>query len=548
MNNTIFIVPEPVKLNYTGKTYNFDGFTNFSDFLAKEFNIPHGSWRLEKIEHEGTGLKIQEKVVKVWGEEKVYLATLIQLIRQGNSKLPEVEIEEKLFFKFRGFHLDIARGGVPRVNTFKRILRWLFLLKYNYFAIYFEDLFPWKKYPTIGVHRGRLTEKELGEIVEYGKKLGIQVIPSLELLGHMENILTLPEFRKYSEWHRPREGCLDLSNEEAKRFVYNLLEEVIDFFKDAYYIHIGGDETWALGRGKSLNKTWKFEGPRLYEEHYRKLIEIVSSRGKKPILWGDMITGIFLSEEERKVWSKLLESNIWNKALIANWNYSSRDKEYFKEVIQMIKKYGYPQLACTSFRTGRRYYPPFDEALKNAEGFLTAAREEKIEGFLVTAWGDDGSETLFSFLDPLILASMEIAEGNGKWEEKWLALTGESEDVLRARKLFGKTEVVHNIKDVLLVTLRYKRMTDREKEELVEKWRNILESIKSVKLPRDLEFIRQALMVGIKRLENRDDATDYIFLTDLYSELWLTERKPNGLENIIQKFWGAAGRKRYRTP
>lgn len=117
-------------------------------------------------------------------------------------------------------------------------------------------------------------------MVDYGKRLGIEVFPSLELLGHMENILMLPEFRKYSEWHRPSEGCLDVSNEEAKNFAYELLEETVEFFKDAEYIHIGGDETWALGRGKSLNKTWKFEGTKLYEEHYKKLIEIVKEREK----------------------------------------------------------------------------------------------------------------------------------------------------------------------------------------------------------------------------------------------------------------------------
>jgi len=547
LQDKVLIVPEPARLTYTGRSFSFDGFSDFPEFLAKEFGVPRGSWKLEKVEREGTGLKVEEGVVKVWGEEKIYLATLIQLVRQGNGRLPEVEVEEKLRFKFRGFHLDIARGGVPKVETFKRLLRWLFLLKYNYLAIYFEDLFPWKKYPTIGVHRGRLTEEELRDVVEYGKKLGIEVFPSLELLGHMENILTLPEFWRFSEWHRPSEGCLDVSNEEARRFAYDLLEEAVDFFKDAEYIHIGGDETWALGRGKSLNKTWKFEGPKLYEQHYKRLIEIVKSRGKKPMLWGDMITGIFLTEEERKVWSKLLESEMWGEALIANWNYRPADKEYFREVIGMIKKHGYPQVASTGLWNWNKYYPNFEIALKNAESFLSAAREEGIEGFLVTAWGDDGSECLFSFLDPLILASMEIAEGNGKWEEKWLALTGESEEVLKARKLFGTREVADYLKHVLFASPHYRRASSEEKKKLAEKWRSILKNIESIELPRDLDFVRKALIVGLKRLEGKDDPADYILLADMYAELWLEERKPHGLEKIVQRFWGAAGRKRYGT-
>lgn len=36
-------------------------------------------------------------------------------------------------------------------------------------------------------------------MIEYGERLGVEVLPSLELSGHMENILTLPEFKAYSE-------------------------------------------------------------------------------------------------------------------------------------------------------------------------------------------------------------------------------------------------------------------------------------------------------------------------------------------------------------
>lgn len=79
-----------------------------------------------------------------------------------------------------------------------------------------------EKLSQIGSLRGRLAEEELREIIDYGKNLGIEVFPSLELCGHMENILILPEFMKYSEWHRPEEGCLDVSNEEARNFTYKL--------------------------------------------------------------------------------------------------------------------------------------------------------------------------------------------------------------------------------------------------------------------------------------------------------------------------------------
>jgi len=536
MNQEIYIVPEPEELTFSGKWFSFDGFENFPKFLSDEFRIKSGSWKLLKVSGEGIGVRVKEGVVEYWGNEKVAFATIIQLTLQREGYLPEVTIKENFRFSFRGFHLDIARGGVPKLETFKKILRWLFLLKYNYFAIYLEDLFPWEKYPQIGARRGRLTREELSEIVEYGRKLGVKVFPSLELTGHMEHILTLPEFKKYSEWHRPQEGCLDLSNEEARKFAYDLLQEVLDFF-DSEFVHIGGDETWALGRGKSLNKKWVFEGPWLYLEHHRKMINMVEKSGKKAMLWGDMLTGMYLSKDEAEKWSEVLNSDIWERVIIANWDYSSRSKEFFKEKIRIFSKRGLKQVVCPGLSNWNRYYPDFDKALENLKNFLGAAKEEGVFGFLVTAWGDDGEECLFSLLYPLILAAIEFAEGNGEWEDKWMKLTRESEDILKIRKLFGRSTIANNIKKILFTPVEeLGDVREYFDEELVKE----LCATEKVLLPKDLSFIREAILTCLKKLEGNATVSDFIRLANLYSELWLDERKVPGLQKILNRFWGSA--------
>ena len=541
----VIVVPEPKRLEFTGKWLKFDGFQNFPRFLTNEFEVPKGEWSIVKVKSKGTGIEVSEREVKMWGDEQINYATVLQLLKQCPGYLPEVTVEEDFAFAFRGYHLDIARGTVPNLETFKKTLRWLFLLKYNYFAIYFEDLFPWKKYPQIGEYRGKLSEEELKEIIEYGNKLGIKVFPSLELTGHMEHILSLPEFRKFSEWHNPREGCLDLSNKEAREFAYELLNEVIDFFP-CKYIHIGGDETWALGRGRSLNKTWTFDGPRLYESHHRKMIEIVKKAGKEPILWGDMISGMYLKDitEDASKWEEILESPIWKEVLIANWDYSPSPKEYFKEKIRIFKKRGLRQIACPALLSGwHKFYPNFHKVLKNLRNFLVAAKEEGLPGFLITTWGiEDVAECLYSFLDPLILASMEIAEGNGKWEEKWMAISHESEDILKARITFGEPEISHMIRHVLFADAWFYRLNEEACQELKSKWKEFLKRIEKVNLPEDLEFVRKCIETGLKMLENNATVSDYIALSNIYSKLWLAERKKEGLEKIIERFWGTAGR------
>jgi len=529
------IVPEPAKLEFRGRWLSFDGFSNLDPFIAEEFNLPKGKWEIKRVEREGTGLEVKEGYVEVWGDPRIYTATLIQLVMQGGCcAIPDVRVEEKLRFEFRGFHLDVARGGVASVEELKRLLRWLFLLKYNFLAIYVEDLFPWDRYPDIGAKRGRYTNEEWREVVEYGKKLGIEVFPSLELAGHMENILTLPKYWRYSEWHRPEEGCLDVGDPEARRFAEELLEEAIAK-TDSKYIHVGGDETWAMGRGKSLDRTLKFEGPRLYADHHSRLIKMVKERDKVPMIWGDMVAGMYLRETERELWKPILENPVWREAVIANWDYSPNTVEYFKDKIRLFKDKGYEQVACPGLWNWNKYYPDFDTALTNVKNFLQAAREEGVKGFMVTAWGDDGEECLYSFLYPLILASMEYAEGSGSWEEKWLALSGEPREVLEVRKAFGKGEVANFIKRVLFSP------TDEVKNlPVFDSWRKALELAEGVRLPPDLAFIKRCLEVGLRKVESKATAADFLGLASLYADLWLRERKPANLVRVYARFYSAA--------
>jgi hypothetical protein len=551
----VYVVPEPKVLEFDGTWYECDGFQNFPEFLAKEFNVEKGSWIIEKVEGPSTGLSIEKGVVRVWGNENVAFATLIQLIMQGKGFLPRVRVVEDFRYKFRGFHLDVARGGVPTVDYLKKLLKWLYILKYNYFAIYFEDLFPWEKYRDIGSTRGRYTREELKEVIEYGKKLGIEVIPSLELLGHMENILILPPYRKYSEWHHPSEGVLNVLDEDAKKFVIELLKEVVGFFPSEY-VHVGGDETWALGRGKSLDKTLRFEGPKLYEEHMKMLIDIVKEGGKKPMLWGDMITASYLRESERELWRKLLDSSIWRDAVIVNWDYTPRPVDHFKNIIKIISSRGLKQIIAPGLWNWNRFYPDFVTALENLKNFFAVAKEDlSVEGFLVTAWGDDGSECLFEYLYPLIMASMEIAEGKGEWEEKWVAITSESRELLEVRKLFGSIFTAKDEfwirwgfwlpKHVVLKTdlLKIARMYlgNRIFEDLKKEVEEVLKKASSIQLPPELEFIKRFYELVLKVLDNKATVSDYISLAKIYSELWLKERKPQGLDNIVGKFWRAAG-------
>ncbi|NHV07323.1 MAG: family 20 glycosylhydrolase [Thaumarchaeota archaeon] len=513
------IVPEPKFLNFTGRWFQFDGFYNFPSFLREAFNVSRGNWKLVNTTLPSSFtsyVRIKNGVVEVSGDLNVAYATVLQLIKQRPGYLPEVEVGEALNFKFIGFHLDVARGGVPRVETFKDLLNFLFLLKYNYLGIYLEDLFPWENYPEIGSNRGKFTREELSEIVNYGKRLGVEVFPSLELSGHMNNILSIPSLSKYSL--NGNTFQLDISNKEARNFGYSLLDEVVNFWPSSY-IHIGGDENQLDGVSGAQ---------KLYESYYKGLIDIVKSKGKTPIMWGDALLW---------TWPDLANSTTWKNVIIANWDYGTASKEHFIDNIRFFKDKNITQIISPGLWNWNAFYPSFDAALINLNSSLTAARDEGIFGFLITAWGDDGCECLLSYLRPLLLISMEIAEGKGNWEEtwldKWVALTGESKEVAEARVKLGSAIIFRNLKSLL-----FKGSTvDSGAISFME---SILDSISKVELPRDLSFIRAMLSAAIKRSEGKLTSDEVSDLEKAYSSLWLGERKPEGLDYNLQKFQNIA--------
>ena len=60
---------------------------------------------------------------------------------------------------------------------------------------YMEDMFEVPEYPYFGYQRGRYTKAELKEVVAYGKRFGITLNPSMQVLGHLEMPLIWPAFK-----------------------------------------------------------------------------------------------------------------------------------------------------------------------------------------------------------------------------------------------------------------------------------------------------------------------------------------------------------------
>ncbi len=257
---------------------------------------------------------------------------------------PCVKIQDKPRFGYRGMHLDCSRHFFS-VEEVKKYLDVMAMYKLNRFHWHLTDDQGWraeiKKYPKlteVGAFRngtvikkdwgsndgvrygGYYTQEQMKDIVAYAAKLGIVVIPEVDLPGHMMGVLAgYPElgctggpYEVWTTW-----GVSDQVLCPGKEGMFTLLEDVFTELMDIFpsdYIHIGGDECPKTEWEKcpACQARIKALGIKADEHHTAEqyLQSYVTARVQK-----------FLNDHGRKIigWDEILEGDLADGATVMSW-------------------------------------------------------------------------------------------------------------------------------------------------------------------------------------------------------------------------------------
>lgn len=266
----------------------------------------------------------------------------IQTLRQLNTdgSIPKVIIDDKPQYEWRAFMLDSARHFWT-VEHVKEILELMSNLKLNVFHWHLTDDQGWrieiKKYPELteigsvrretqlrvinpkydGKEYGKglyYTQEQIKDVIAYAKKLGIDIVPEIDMPGHLIAVLTcFPELscegkkiEVSTKW-----GVMDTigccGNDDFYKFVEDILDEVTDLFPFEYF-HIGGDEVpktkWkscpkcqAKIKELGLNNENELQG---YFNNY--VMKFVAKKGKKLIGWNEILDASTLDKNTIIQW------------------------------------------------------------------------------------------------------------------------------------------------------------------------------------------------------------------------------------------------------
>lgn len=305
--------------------------------------------------------------------------------------------------------LDCSRNAVMTVEAVKRWIDLTADLGFNALHLYMEDTYEIDNAPYFGHLRGRYSKAELREIDRYAAERGMEVIPCIQTLAHVNALFHWPTYRQL----RDTDDILLAGEERTYALVENMfatLHEVLH----SRTVNIGMDEADMLGLGKYLTLHGYQDRYSILMEHLKKVAEIARKYGFQLLMWGDMFFrlasgGTYYSEigeipEEVK---KMVPDNVQ----LVYWDYYSADvTRYEKNIAQhnAIKENAWfaGGLWCWS-----GYAPHNTFSIRAMRSALEACRKQDVKNVVMTMWGDDGAECSRFALLPSLFYVSQLARG-----------------------------------------------------------------------------------------------------------------------------------------
>lgn len=308
---------------------------------------------LTEQQKEAYMIKVDKKGIAIIARQPIGLFRAAQTLRKSlpivknadKVELPYAEIFDEPRFEYRGVLLDCGRHYFT-VEFIKKFLDVMALHGSNQFHWHLTEDQGWrfevKAYPSLaqkgsvrtetvigpgnsGIYNGTpyggyYTQEECREVVRYAAERYINVVPEIDLPGHMQSALhvfphlgcTGGPYPVRTYWGVSRE-VLCGGNPETLTFLKTVLGELCDVFPSKY-IHIGGDECpkhrWQkcpTCQAKIKELGLKNDGKHTPENQLQSYInrEVES----------------FMKERGRAIigWDEILEGGLSGESIIMSW-------------------------------------------------------------------------------------------------------------------------------------------------------------------------------------------------------------------------------------
>lgn len=311
----------------------------------------------------------------------------------GELSLPDASrsITENPDIHTVGIMLDVSRNGVLLPDVVKQMLTKVALMGINCVMLYTEDVYEIPGEPFFGYLRGAYSFDELQQIDQHAAALGIEMVPCIQTLGHLEQILKWPEYSPLQDVY----GVL-LPEEST---TYELIEKMIRAASAPFRsrrIHLGMDETHGVGTGKFLKRFGPKDSYEIFNNHLKQTNAICQRLGLSPMIWSDMYFRFAsLSENYYEAAPNIppqVSADIPPGVRLVYWDYYHTDPSFYENRIRTHHRLQPNPIMATGIWTWNRFWAALPFSFATIEACLEAIRKTGVSEVFATTWGDDATE------------------------------------------------------------------------------------------------------------------------------------------------------------
>lgn len=315
------------------------------------------------------------------------------------SRVPGVLIEDAPDFSRRGYMLDVSRCKVPTMESLKKLIDSLSMLRYNELQLYMEHSFAFSADERVWYDTAPLTPSEIMELDRYCRDRFIELVPNLNSFGHLERWLKLEEYRflaenpepwYFKDWDTWFRSSLT-PGKEAFDFIDRLYAEFLPNFSSGT-LNVGCDETLELGHGRSAKLCAERGTHQVYLEYLAELSRLAAKYGCKIQFWGDIIL------HEPGLIPELPEG-----VTALAWGYEADHP--FREQCAKFHDAKVPFYVCPGTSSWNSLTGRTANMFGNIASAARCGHESGAVGLLLTDWGDGGHHQYWPISWPGIAAS-----------------------------------------------------------------------------------------------------------------------------------------------
>ncbi len=307
-----------------------------------------------------------------------------------------------------GVMIDMSRNAVMNLPALKKFMSLLAKMGYNCVMLYTEDTYEVDGEPYFGYMRGRYTKAEMKEIDTYAKSIGIEIIPCIQTLAHLNAL------KRWGKFPFDYDDILMVDDPRT----YELIDHMFATLKECFSsgkIHIGMDEAQMIGKGAHQRKFGAEEPYSIMKRHLDRVCELVQKYDYEALIWSDMFfrpwnNGAYYCPEMDlpKDYVQAFPKSVTP----VYWDYYASNEQRYTDMLKNHK-----QLSDRTWFAGGVWswlgMIPFNRfSIKAMTPAINACIKQGTRNIFMTMWGDDGAECSHFSQLPSLFYIAEYASGN----------------------------------------------------------------------------------------------------------------------------------------